>query len=58
MFSVFYTGTIGTGAVAPIIYGAIGDALGIPTTLMVMAGVVLITLPLSLVLSPLPARSV
>jgi MFS family permease len=58
MFSVFYTGTIGTGAVAPIIYGAIGDALGIPTTLIVMAGVVLITLPLSLVLSPLPARSV
>ena len=28
-FSVFYTGTIGAGAVAPAIYGVIGDALGV-----------------------------
>jgi FSR family fosmidomycin resistance protein-like MFS transporter len=56
MFSVFYTGTIGTGAVAPAIYGAIGDALGLSRTLVVIAGIVLLTLPLSLVLKPLPAR--
>src|SRR5207245_10048710 len=55
MFSVFYTGAIGTGAVAPVIYGAIGDALGVATTLIVIACVVLLTLPLSLVLKPLAA---
>jgi MFS transporter, FSR family, fosmidomycin resistance protein len=51
-FSVFYTGTIGAGAVAPAIYGVIGDAVGVSTALMVVAGIVLLTLPLSLVLKP------
>ena len=37
-FSVFYTGTIGAGAVAPAIYGVIGDALGVSTALIVVAG--------------------
>jgi MFS transporter, FSR family, fosmidomycin resistance protein len=56
-FSVFYTGTIGAGAVAPAIYGVVGDALGVPTALMVVAGIVLLTLPLSLVLRPVLAPS-
>jgi MFS transporter, FSR family, fosmidomycin resistance protein len=51
-FSVFYTGTIGAGAAAPVIYGLVGDALGVPTALMVVAGIVLLALPLSLVLKP------
>jgi FSR family fosmidomycin resistance protein-like MFS transporter len=51
-FSVFYTGTIGAGAVAPAIYGVLGDALGVPATLVVVAAIVLLTLPLSLVLKP------
>jgi predicted MFS family arabinose efflux permease len=51
-FSVFYTGTIGAGAVAPAIYGVLGDALGVPATLVVVAATVLLTLPLSLVLKP------
>jgi MFS transporter, FSR family, fosmidomycin resistance protein len=51
-FSVFYTGTIGAGAVAPAIYGVIGDALGVPSALMIVAGILLLTLPLSLVLKP------
>jgi MFS transporter, FSR family, fosmidomycin resistance protein len=55
-FSVFYTGTIGAGAVAPAIYGVVGDALGVPTALMVIAGIVLLTLPLSLVLKPVLAQ--
>jgi MFS transporter, FSR family, fosmidomycin resistance protein len=55
-FGVFYTGTIGAGAVAPAIYGVVGDALGVPTALMVVAGIVLLTLPLSLVLKPVLAR--
>jgi MFS family permease len=49
-FSVFYTGTIGAGAVAPILYGFAGDTLGVPTTLMLIAGIVLLTLPLVLVI--------
>jgi len=51
-FSVFYTGTIGAGALAPAIYGVLGDALGVPAALIVVAAVVLLTLPLSLVLKP------
>ena len=47
-FGIFYTGTIGAGATAPILYGVVADALGIPTTLMIVAAVVLLTLPLSL----------
>jgi MFS transporter, FSR family, fosmidomycin resistance protein len=58
-FSVFYTGTIGAGAIAPAIYGVVGDALGVPTAVMVVAAVLLLTLPLALVLKPvLPARPV
>jgi MFS family permease len=58
MFSIFYTGTIGSGAAAPALYGLVGDAVGVPTALMVVAGVCLLTLPLALVLRPmLPATS-
>ena len=51
-FSVFYTGTIGSGALAPALYGVLGDALGVPSALIVVAAIVLLTLPLSLVLKP------
>jgi len=51
-FSVFYTGTIGSGALAPALYGVIGDVLGVSNALLVVAGVVLLTLPLSLALRP------
>jgi FSR family fosmidomycin resistance protein-like MFS transporter len=51
-FGIFYTGTIGAGAVSPFIYGLLGDAAGIPTTLVVVAGVVLLTLPITWVLRP------
>ena len=49
-FSVFYTGTIGSGAIAPIFYGLIGDALGVPLALVVVAALVLATLPLVLLI--------
>jgi FSR family fosmidomycin resistance protein-like MFS transporter len=55
-FSVFYTGTIGAGALAPAIYGLIGDTLGVPTAMGTIAGIVLLTLPLSLLLRPALAR--
>jgi MFS transporter, FSR family, fosmidomycin resistance protein len=49
-FSIFYTGTIGSGAIAPICYGLVGDALGVPLALTVVAALVLVTLPLVLVI--------
>jgi len=49
-YSIFYTGSIGSGAVAPIFYGLIGDAIGVPHALVVIAAIVLVTLPLVLVL--------
>jgi MFS transporter, FSR family, fosmidomycin resistance protein len=56
-FSIFYTGSIGAGALAPPLFGIVGDFVGITTALMVVAGVVLLTLPLALILKPaLPAR--
>ena len=57
-FGIFYTGTIGAGAIAPALYGLVGDALGVPTALMAVAGVCLLTLPLTLALRPaLPAAA-
>jgi len=51
-FGIFYTGTIGAGAVSPAIYGLLGDALGVPSALMVVAAMVLLTLPITLALRP------
>ena len=51
-FGIFYTGTIGAGAVSPALYGLLGDALGVPTTLVVVAAAVLLTLPITLILRP------
>lgn len=51
-FGIFYTGTIGAGAVSPAIYGLLGDAVGVTTALIVVAGVVLLTLPITLALRP------
>jgi MFS family permease len=51
-FGIFYTGTIGAGAISPVLYGLLGDAVGAPTTLLVVACVILLALPLSLALRP------
>lgn len=51
-FGIFYTGTIGAGALAPILYGFIGDQFGINQTLIVVAAAVLMTIPLALFLRP------
>ncbi|HLA20584.1 MAG TPA: MFS transporter [Pseudolabrys sp.] len=56
-FGIFYTGTIGAGAVSPAIYGLLGDAVGVPSALMVVAAVVLITLPITLMLRPVLASA-
>ena len=57
-FGIFYTGTIGAGAVSPAIYGLLGDAVGVPSALVVAAAVVLLTLPITLALRPALARSI
>jgi FSR family fosmidomycin resistance protein-like MFS transporter len=51
-FGIFYTGTIGAGAVSPALYGLLGDAVGVPSALMVVAAIVLLTLPITLALRP------
>jgi predicted MFS family arabinose efflux permease len=51
-FSLFYTGTIGSGAVAPVLYGLIGDAIGPGHAIFAVAGVCLLTLPLAVALAP------
>jgi FSR family fosmidomycin resistance protein-like MFS transporter len=50
--SVFYTGTIGSGAIAPMLYGVVGDAFGVWHALTLVAVMVLFTLPLAALLRP------
>lgn len=46
-FALFYTGTIGAGALSPVIFGRLGDFCGIPVALQILAAFLLLTLPLS-----------
>ncbi len=46
-FALFYTGTIGGGALAPIVFGRLGDVSGVPLALMALAATLLLTLPLT-----------
>jgi len=55
-FGVFYTGTIGGGAIAPLLYGFAGDAFGPTRAVFVVAAVCLLTLPLAWGLRPSFAR--
>jgi MFS family permease len=49
-FGVFYTLTIGAGAISPLLYGYAGDQVGISYAIAIIAGTVLLTLPLTLAL--------
>ncbi|HBK06926.1 MAG TPA: MFS transporter [Acetobacteraceae bacterium] len=51
-FGLFYTGTIGAGAVAPFLYGMVGDAMGPINAIIVVAAVCLATVPLAVALNP------
>lgn len=46
-FAIFYTGTIGGGALAPLLFGRLGDSTGVPVAVMLLAATLLLTLPLS-----------
>jgi MFS family permease len=49
-FAVFYTGTIGGGALAPFAYGFVTDAIGVAATVALIAAIAAITLPLAVIL--------
>jgi FSR family fosmidomycin resistance protein-like MFS transporter len=46
-FGIFYTATIGAGAVSPFLFGLISDGAGIVTMMGTLAAVALATLPLA-----------
>ena len=52
-FGLFFTVSAACGIAAPLAFGLLGDMVGIPTTMYVMAGIVFLTLPLCLVLGPI-----
>jgi FSR family fosmidomycin resistance protein-like MFS transporter len=55
-FAIFYTGTIGAGATAPILFGVLGDAVGSHVAIMATAITAAVILPLAIALAPrLPA---
>jgi MFS transporter, FSR family, fosmidomycin resistance protein len=47
-FAVFYTATIGSGAVSPFLYGFFSDLIGLTPTVIVIGTLILATLPLTL----------
>lgn len=49
-YGLYYTLVVGASAAAPLVYGMLGDALGVLATLLVTSAVVLLTLPLCAVL--------
>jgi MFS family permease len=55
-FSIFYTGGIGAGALSPVLYGLVGDLIAVPVMMMLIAAVVLVTLPLTWALRPVLRR--
>jgi MFS family permease len=52
-FSIFYTGTLGAGALAPTFSGLVGDIVGIPITIMITSALVLLAVPLAWPLKPM-----
>ena len=51
-FAVFYTGVIGSGALSPLLFGALGDCAGPVTATLATAIVALTTFPLAMRLGP------
>jgi MFS family permease len=56
-FGIFYTGTIGSGALAPAIYGWVGDVFGMQPALVAVALTALGTMPLAAALRPVFPRA-
>ena len=54
---VFYTGGVGAGALAPVLYGLASDLADVPTMMLLVAAIVLTTLPLAWRLGPYVPRN-
>jgi MFS family permease len=46
-FGIFYTATVGSGALSPVVYGLFANFAGVGTMIAIIAGVVLSVLPLA-----------
>jgi FSR family fosmidomycin resistance protein-like MFS transporter len=57
-YGLYYTVSVGASALAPTVWGLVGDAGGVPPALSLVALVVLATIPLCLVLRPAVAAPV
>jgi MFS family permease len=51
-YGLYYTLSMSSSALAPAIYGLVGDAVGVSGTLMIISAAVLLTVPLCLLLRP------
>ncbi|HMK52295.1 MAG TPA: MFS transporter [Thermodesulfobacteriota bacterium] len=51
-YGLYYGITLGSGAIAPIVYGLLTDSFGLSFTIIAIALIVLVTLPLTRYLSP------
>lgn len=51
-FALFYTGTIGSGAMAPVLFGILGDAAGVDWAIVATAAAAMITIPVAWALAP------
>jgi MFS transporter, FSR family, fosmidomycin resistance protein len=51
-FALFYTGTIGSGAISPVLYGMLGDRLGATSAMAATAMVAFAIFPLAFALAP------
>lgn len=51
-YGLYYTLSIGASSLSPALYGVLGDAVGVTTTVVVISVGVLVTIPLCLVLRP------
>ena len=58
-FALFYTGTIASGAIAPMLYGFLGDVVGLHVATLATALTALAIVPLAVALRPIlrPARA-
>jgi MFS transporter, FSR family, fosmidomycin resistance protein len=59
-YGLYYTLSVGASSLAPSLFGAIGDLIGVAPAMTLVALCVLVTIPLSLVLRPAlaaPARA-
>jgi MFS transporter, FSR family, fosmidomycin resistance protein len=57
-YGLYYTVSVGASALAPTVWGLVGDARGVPLALSLVAVVVLATIPLCFVLRPAVAAPV